>query len=162
MYSRPGFSLIWVGNLSPFTLCVYVCTFIYVCVFRPVVKQEPVLQEPWKNSSSLIQLPQQSELYVQQQARGTARSASHRFLDTGLNKEACQFRNVYLQAWFHLSVFFLLKSQSFSHMPSCNRHPCSDTQSLMCQNSSVPNLPYSYFSVMWHCWWCPANTEGER
>lgn len=101
-----------------------------ICVFTPVLDRKHVLQGPQKNSSSLIQLPQQAELGAggggQQEARG-----QHGLLQAGfltrvwtkrpINSEMCTYK-----LDFTFPSFSPLTSQSFSHMSSCNWHPWSD------------------------------------
>lgn len=44
-------------------VCVYVLhECVCVCVLTPIMDWQPLLQGPWKNSSSLIQLPQRVQL----------------------------------------------------------------------------------------------------
>lgn len=107
-----GSGLLWFEseNHSPFMLCacVPVCV-VFMCVFTPVMDWEPVLQGPQKKQFLSDSITTASWAGGTTRGYGTTRSASHRFPDTSLNKEAYQFWNVHLQAWFHLSVFF------FSH-----------------------------------------------
>lgn len=82
-YPRPGVR----SDLSQKPLSIHaVCVCargVHMCVFTPVMDRELVLQGPQKNSSSMIQLPQQAELEGQQEARGQHAPLHTSFLTQG-------------------------------------------------------------------------------
>lgn len=95
----PGLLLLETEN-SFHSCWVIVCVYVWygcVCVLTLVMDWQPLLQGPWKNSSSLIQLPQRVQLEGQQEARGHHGLVHTGFLTQGWTKrpissETCTYK----------------------------------------------------------------------